>query len=197
MSELKTIHLHGVLKKKFGATFNLVVKTPVQAVKALCHLLPGFRKEFEKHDYSVVKGELNNGWVLDEETIKMNVGNTDVHFIPVVAGAKKGGIAKIITGVLLIGLAFASGGAALGFLGISQTQAIVMGGLLIFGGIAQANAKTPSLSLSSLESAETRASFIFNGPVNTTEQGNAIPVVYGIMRVGSQVISSGQDTDQI
>lgn len=37
-------------------------------------------------------------------------------------------------------------------------------------------------------------SWIFDGPVNTTEQGNPVPVIYGRMRVGSVVGSAGLDT---
>jgi predicted phage tail protein len=34
------------------------------------------------------------------------------------------------------------------------------------------------------------ASYLFNGPVNTTEQGNPVPVLYGRLIVGSQVVSA-------
>lgn len=198
MSELKKICLHGILKKKFGASFNLVVKTPIEAVKALCHIVPEFKQEFEKHSYKIIKGALKKGWTLTEETLQMVIGNDEIHFVPVVAGSKKKGIGQIFTGILLIGLAFTGVGAALGAsISMSVAQMKIIGGILLLGGIASSNAKTPKMNFSSMEPAERRASFIFNGPQNTTEQGNAIPLIYGIMRVGSQVVSSGQDTDQI
>lgn len=197
MDKLKKIRLHGVIAKKFGKEFNLAVETPLEAVKALSHLIKGFKKEFAKHSYNVVKGSLKKGWSLDEQTVKMNLGDNELHFIPVIAGAKGGGIMKVITGVLLVGLAFASGGAGIALLGISTTQAYVMGGILLIGGLAGGSAKTPELSTNSLEPVARRASHVFNGPENTTEQGNAIPLIYGILRVGSQVISTGQNTEQI
>ena len=35
------------------------------------------------------------------------------------------------------------------------------------------------------------ASYNFNGPVNTTAQGNPVPLLYGEMFVGSATISAG------
>ena len=40
-------------------------------------------------------------------------------------------------------------------------------------------------------------SFFFNGPVNVIQQGGPVRVVYGRMRVGSTVISSGLNVEQI
>lgn len=196
---LRKIYLHGALAEQFGDVFELAVHDTLEAVRALCHMIPGFRQEFEKHDFHIVKGELNRGWCLDEDTVKMQLSGDDVHFVPVIAGSGgKKGLGKIIGGIVLIGLAFTGiGGALAGVLGITTTKLAIMGGLLLLGGIAQGQAKTPTMQFSSMEPAETRASAIWNGPENTTEQGNAIPLIYGRVRVGSQVISSGQDTEQL
>ena len=35
------------------------------------------------------------------------------------------------------------------------------------------------------------ASYNFNGPINTTAQGNPVPVLYGELIVGSATISAG------
>jgi predicted phage tail protein len=198
-STLKKIYLHGALAEQFGNVFELVVSDALEAVRALCHMVPGFRKEFENYDFHVVKGELNRGWCLDEDTVKMQIAGDELHFVPVIAGSGgKKGLGKIIGGIILIGLAFTGVGAALGAaIGLTTTKMAIMGGLLILGGIAQGQAKTPTMQFSSMEPAETRASAIWNGPENTTEQGNAIPLIYGRVRVGSQVISSGQDTEQL
>ena len=109
--QLKTVHFYGILKKKFGESFKLDVKTPIQAVKALCHLVPGFKKEFRKHDYSVIKGNLDNGWILSEDTVRVQFSKkeNEIHFIPAVAGSGGGGLGKLIAGVVLIGLALTRG----------------------------------------------------------------------------------------
>ncbi|MNL81044.1 Bacteriophage lambda tail assembly protein I [compost metagenome] len=45
--------------------------------------------------------------------------------------------------------------------------------------------------LSAADGPENGASYNFNGPVNTTAQGNPVPLLYGRMIVGSSVISAG------
>lgn len=195
---VKQIYLHGVLKKQFGEVYSLDVATPLEAVRALCHVVKGFREEFAKHSYSVIKGALEKGWILDENTVGVQLAKDELHFIPVVSGSKGGGLGKLITGIVLIGLAFTGAGAAFaGFLGVTTTKLAIMGGILALGGLAQMNAKTPKYAMSSMEPAETRASHIFTGAVNTTEQGNAIPLVYGRIRIGSQVAAQGMDTVNI
>ena len=196
---LRKIHLHGALKERFGAQYKLDIASPLEAIRALCHLLPNFKDEFIKYDYQIVKGELQTGWNLDEETVSMEIGNKDVHFVPHVAGSGGSkGLGKLIAGIVLVGLSFTGiGFAAAGFLGMSTTQLAIMGGILAIGGLAQMNAKTPKFSMSSMEPADRRPSFVFQGAVNTTEQGNAIPLVFGRIRAGSQVVAQGMDTVNI
>ena len=199
MSDIKKIHFHGIIGEKFGKCFNLAVNTPLEALKAIAYQIKGFREEFEKYDYQVVKGSLQKGWLLDEETVDISIANDEIHFIPHIAGSGGGGgIGKLITGVVLVGLAFTGVGAAFaGALGFSTTQLAVMGGVLALGGIAQMRAKTPKMNFTNMEPADRRASFVFRGAENTTEQGNAIPLVYGRLRVGSQVVAQGMDTVNI
>lgn len=45
--------------------------------------------------------------------------------------------------------------------------------------------------LSAKDSAENKPSYNFNGAVNTTAQGNPVPLGYGRMIIGSAVISAG------
>lgn len=50
---------------------------------------------------------------------------------------------------------------------------------------------------SSWERPEERPGFQFNGPVNTAEQGQPVPIIVGRMRVGSVVISAGLAAKQL
>jgi predicted phage tail protein len=69
--------------------------------------------------------------------------------------------------------------------------------MIAIGGIASLIMGTPSTgtdgSAAAAEAAK-RKSFLFNGSINTTEQGGAVPLVYGFTRTGSTVISAGIDT---
>ena len=49
----------------------------------------------------------------------------------------------------------------------------------------------PEPTIVDTEQVENKPSYLFDGAVNTTRQGNAVPVGYGRLRVGSQVISAG------
>jgi predicted phage tail protein len=198
MEEVKKIYLHGALGKQFGDCFELAVNTPLEAVRALCLMVKEFQTEFEKYDYKVVKGSLQRGWYLNEETLQMNLTN-EVHFIPVIAGSGgKKGLGQLITGIFIVGLAFTGVGAGLaGFLGTTVGKLKLIGAILAIGGLAKMNAKTPQFSMSSMEPADRRPSFVFQGATNTTEQGNVIPLIYGRIRCGSQVVAQGMDTVNI
>jgi len=198
MEAVKKIYLHGALGQQFGDCIELAVTTPLEAVRALCLMVKGFRNEFEKYDYKIVKGALKRGWALTEETLSMNLSD-EVHFIPAIAGSGgKKGLGQLIVGVLIVGLAFTGVGAGLaGFLGTTVGKLKLIGAILAIGGLAKMNAKTPQFAMSNMEPAETRPSFVFQGATNTTEQGNVIPLVYGRIRVGSQVVAQGMDTVNI
>lgn len=45
--------------------------------------------------------------------------------------------------------------------------------------------------LSTKDSPQNQASYVFNGPVNTTAQGGPVPVLYGELEIGSAVASAG------
>ena len=40
-----TLHLHGSIAEKYGASFRLAAKTPAEIIHALCLQLPGFQKD--------------------------------------------------------------------------------------------------------------------------------------------------------
>ena len=102
------------------------------------------------------------------------------------AGAAGGAAAGAGTGFALSATAFT-------VLGTSVTYGSIalFGAALMFSGIASMTAPSMKSDYSSREAPDQRASFMFNGPVNTTQQGGCVPVVYGICRTGSFVISAG------
>jgi len=58
-------------------------------------------------------------------------------------------------------------------------------------------ARRDSFDPSNNDPADNRASYIYNGAVNLTAQGNPVPICYGRMRVGSVVVSAGVSTTDI
>jgi predicted phage tail protein len=121
---------------------------------------------------------------------------------PVVAGAGNG-VGRILAGVGLVALAFVTGGATIGLLGLAAPVAVssVLGSIgasLILGGVAQMLSPQPDISaLQRGKEAARLESFTFSGIVNTSKQGLPVPIVYGRAFVGSAVLSSGLDVAQL
>jgi len=191
--------LYGKLGRDYGRVHRYDVVSPAQAIKALSVTIKGFKQSFIDGGYYRVliggKTELDIN-----ETINPISNKETIRIVPVVAGAS--GLGKIIVGAGLIyfssGLAAGFGATATtaGFAGITASTFSSVGVSLIIGGVSQL-LFSPQLQTGSGERAENRPSFIFNGAVNTTRQGNPVPICYGRMIVGSQVISAGLTVTQL
>ena len=93
------------------------------------------------------------------------------------------------------GFALAAGATAT----VGTSLAIAAGTIgigLTFMGIAQAISPQPSLDSTLDESAQLE-SFSFSNVVNTSKQGLPVPIAYGRVFVGSAIISSGLDVDEV
>lgn len=184
MDTLRTIRLYGKLGAQFGRVHRLAVESTAEAVRALCALLPGFERELmTSRDrgvrYACFLGKRNIG----RDQLTLSGGAEDIRIAPVLAGAKAGGVLQTIVGItmivagLLLTPEFPMLGPALVHSGIAMTA----------GGVIQMLSPQPNTA----KAADNGASYNFNGPVNTTAQGNPVPVLYGRMIVGSAVISAG------
>jgi predicted phage tail protein len=196
------IILHGGLKKRYGESFFMDVATPAEVIRALCSQLEGIEQDIREGVFRLVRGDIKKGTELGEEDLFFNLGKEkEFHIVPVPAGAKRGGIGKIILGVALIGVGLANPIALQG-LSLAGTPLVTsIGGLgvsLALGGVSQLLSPSPRVQdYSSRERPDQRPSFLFNGAVNVAEQGLPIPLVYGQMRTGSVVVSAGITTDNI
>lgn len=188
--ELKTVRLYGALGARFGRVHRLAVMSTAEAVAALCAILPGFEKAFLANGarYACFVGRRNIG----ESEVQDAVGNDDIRIAPIVQGSKRGGLFQTILGVALIGVA-AWNPAFLGLASTGLWSTATIGGIglsLALGGVMQMLSPQQN-GLSTRDNPENGASYNFNGPVNTTAQGNPVPVLYGEMIVGSAVVSAG------
>ena len=173
---MREIRLYGHLGDRFGRVFHFDVASPAEAIAALRANLEGFEQymlEHSKPGYKVFIGALNAG----KEHLRMISRNSTIRIVPVIAGA--GGIVRVIIGAILIAASFIPGFQFLAPIGIS----------MVIGGVAELLFAPPSAKVS--EKADNQPSYSFNGPVNTTKQGNAIPLAYGQLIIGSQVIYAG------
>lgn len=184
--ELRTVRLYGKLGAKFGRVHRLAVASTAEAVRALCVLLPGFEREMMTSGdrgvtYACFLAQTN----INEETLEAPAGQDDIRIAPVIRGAKRSGLFQTVLGVALIAASFIPGlnaAVAMGMLAAGAGMAI--------GGVFQMIAPTAQ-GLGTADRPENGASYNFNGPVNTTAQGNPVPLGYGKKIVGSAVVSAG------
>jgi predicted phage tail protein len=220
---MKVVKVYGALRKYLGqCRFQFEADTPAQAIKALCVNFPGLDKWLldSEQDGVAYRVTIGKEKITEDDLspLVMPWSERQVFSItPVIAGA--GGVAaKIGIGIGLVALAIVLAPAGAGFLGlgaglkataasglatgfISATASTIIGGIgasLVLGGIAQLI--SPQQTYSSAERGKEAArfeSFTFSGITNTAQQGLPVPICYGRAYIGSAVISSGLDVDQL
>jgi len=187
---IREIKLRGALGKRFGRVHRLAVDSAAEAVRALAALMPGFEEYlWNAEDRGLRFGVFVDGENIDREQLLRPCART-IDILPVTTGAKNSGAIMTIIGAILvvvgIFLIWTPFGAPL----------IAAGVGLMVGGIAMMLAPQPQ-DPASQDDANNKASYAFNGPVNTQAQGNPVPLLYGgPMLVGSAVASASIDVHE-
>lgn len=201
-----TIRLLGEVGRKFGRRFQLAVKTPAEALRALCVQIPELRQ------YLLESGENGVNWRvvtdhaigLDEDQLLWPMSKRMV-LAPIPAG--RGAVGRIIAGVALVAVAvlLLPGAPLAGALGFSiGGQAVAVAGSiglsLVFGGIAQLLTPTPKMPnisgsvgggpTSGRSREEQLKSFTFDKSNANSLQGEVVPVLYGERIIGTLPVLS-------
>lgn len=187
---LREVRLYGSLGRQFGRLFRLAVATPAEAAQALCAVVPGFRNAFIGRDgraqYHVFVGRRAARRDLAAEQCEEPLGQAEpIRFVPVVAGAKRAGLREIVIGGVLLWASF-------GDFGFTGVLANIGFGLVIGGVIQMLSPQRVKQPIT-----ENVASYAFDGPVQTTEQGGPVPVAMGRVICGSTVVSQGLSTSDL
>ena len=193
---LRKIKLYGELAEFVGhKEFEVQVDSLAKAVSFLINNFEGIDKFMSPKYYQVKIGN----YEIDESEFTYPIGQQDIHFIPVIAGAG-GATRKILGGAALVGLAFATGGVSIvsgsltgGFLG---TTAVNLGIGLTLSGVSEMLFPLPKPKEFTSEQ-DPKLSFNFSGTQQTSRAGTPVPIVYGEIFTGSVVISGGIDTEQV
>lgn len=201
---MTTVVLHGALAGAVGrATWNVEISTPLEAVAAVdanCNgkLIQHFYENLDT-EYRVLVDNQDLSHVEEFSVLEREM--QEVHILPVLKGAGGAGGWLVLVGVIIIaltivagGVGFAAGDAIMGVPGaLTVTSAgsffLTLGIAVTLSGLSQLLA--PNQKTDNKEKAENKPSYIFNGAVNTYQQGNPISVGFGLMRTGSQIISAG------
>lgn len=191
--EVKTIRLYGVLGSLFGREHRLAVNSPLEAIKALSTVIPGFQRYLLNSKemgitYAVFEGRRN----LRKEDLPLDSNGADIRIAPVIIGSKKAGVFQTILGAVMVAVGVITGvltswtgiGGTIGF-GLAMSGASMM-----LGGVVQMLSPMQG-GLASRQDPDNKPSYAFGGPVNTIAQGNPVPILYGRRRIGGAIISAG------
>ena len=221
ITDMKKVELLGVLGKKFGRTFNFDIKSPSEAIRALCINIPELKQFLLDSDkigiaYKVIVGDQSQPL----EDLHNPSGKQSIKIVPVLqgAGGGGGGIVNVIAGAALVVIGAVVTGMSFGLAAPIGAALIGAGVSMMIGGVVQMLTPVPTFDLgsgqsyssqgqgygqgSSLEqtnnqTADNRPSYVFNGAVNTTAQGNPVPIGYGRVIVGSSVISASIRAEEL
>ena len=200
---LRKIKLYGELAEFVGhKEFEVQVDSLAKVVSFLINNFEGIDKFMSPKYYQVKIGN----YEIDESELTYPIGQEDIHFIPVIAGAGgRGGLGRVLLGAALLGVGIVSGGTGFAlnstqgfgfFGGTLAAQAGNLGIALALSGVSQMLTPTPKPREFSSEQ-DPRLSFSFSGTQQTSRAGTPVPIVYGEIFTGSVVISGGIDTEQV
>lgn len=194
---LRKIRLYGQLAKFVGhRVLEADVASAAEAVRFMLANWPELERHMADQHYRVSLGDYD----LTVDELHDPAGQQEITIVPVVAGAG-GPVGRIIIGVALIALAFASGA---GFFGAAFAKNIGLftvvkgiGASLVLGGVAQLLSPVPKIPQGVDTQDDPRKTFNFSGLQNSSRAGTPVPIVYGKTLTGSVVISAGIDTVQV
>lgn len=200
------VKLHGSLARDIGRDYwEFEVDHPYEILQAIeantGKLITHLHENIETEYCFLMDGKqiTDYGQLLLDTTSKIEI-------VPVLRGSGSGQGLLIIGLIILAVVAWWSSpvwlpalGASSGALGVAgaatalttaQGLLLTVGLSLTLGGLAQMLAPTPDKSNN--DRPENKASYIYNGPVNTLRQGNPVPFgAGGPIIIGSQIISAG------
>ena len=188
MKELVQVNLHGELAEKFGPTWNLDVKSVSEALHAI-----NVNTSRELYHYLITKegGYAKFEVIINNETFipDFNQDQVDlkevsqsqlcvkrstiktIDIVPIISGSGKDVLASILGGLLIVVgvvLLFVPGFQPLG------VGLIMAGAGLLAAGVISMLSKPPSFDDFREISLGGKTSYLFNGPVNITQEGGPV-----------------------
>ena len=179
---MRSIHLHGELGKRYGRKWRLDVRTPAEAFHLIDANIDGFIRYVRESAHAGVgyRVFIGDEEVDDVQRLIYPSSRESYRVVPVIGGSAEG---------------FAAVVAFFEALTWQQVVGYIATTALSYA-ISAALSPSPKSSATDRERPENKPSYMFNGPVNVIAQGHPVPVGYGRMIVGGQVITSAiNDTD--
>ena len=171
------IQLHGILAREYDGHFEYELGNPKNVLQAIDTNRKGFINriiELEKQGfcYDII---IDKKRVIHAEEMEQFKNPKTIDLVPAITGS--GVVATVV-------------GSIVSFLGTSGLVATLVKAV-IFAAVAYALTPTPEPEEAlEIEAKGSRTSMIFSNTVNTASQGSPVPLGYGRLKVGSQVIQA-------
>jgi len=183
------VNLHGILAQEFQNSMFFEIKKPKEILEAISSKFNSFRKRMnELSEQGIHYGILVNGEKM-EHIEQLDVCNSpeQIDLVPIICGS--GAVALAVVGT---GLAYAgTTGAILGFsLGTAASFVSSLGMMMISMALQMMLAPKPDNKPTEATISGAKQSFLISSKANLAEQGSPVPVGYGRLRAGSNVIQT-------
>lgn len=190
------ILLHGILAKEFGESFEMDISRPKDVIKAISANFNGFQNRInELHkeglNYVII---VDGKKIQDFDELELKKKFNVIEVVPLIVGF---GIIAIGTAIIssfaaLTGIASAAAVTAFLATGAGFLTAALVGGVVLAAitiGLQMLLAPKPEKPEAARSSTTAiKESFSFSNKANVANQGSVIPIGYGRLKVGSQVI---------
>lgn len=177
------IRLHGALARDYGRVWHLEISTVQEAVEAISRARKGFKQAIMRLDrMGMVFRVRSKDYDFSDHDVEMSIGKIErIDIIPILRGASAG-LRFVIGAVLVVAGIFTKNPYLIGT-GVS----------LMLGSVAEWLTPTPKKQ----ERGTSLQSWGYQGPANSAEAGQCIPLIFGEVLVGSVPISAGISTSRL
>ncbi len=165
------VKIHGILAREYGSSFEFSLPNPKNVLEAIDCNNNGFIKrlvELQKQGfcYDII---INKKRVTHEKHLSGVKNPKTIDLVPAIAGSGPAVFLPFVGGsVLLANVASA----------------------LFFAVISYALTPKPEVEALEIEADASKSSLIFSNTANVASQGSPVPIGYGRLKVGSQVIQA-------
>ena len=197
---LKTLRLKGVAAKKFGKIHRFHVADIREMLRAMCSQVPGFKQYMSNAHHNGVRfAFFRDGDNMGVEEFEFTSTASEFTMMPVIEGAKQGGVLQVVIGAVALVAAFFTAGGSLALWGAAMSAGAIsassiltgIGLSMMLGGVVQMLTPQPKINVGSSSSADNKPNYAFGAPVNTVAMGYPVPLLYGQREIGGAIISAG------
>ena len=185
---MTTINIHGILANEFGQVFSMNIRKPKEIMMAINTNKPNFISKI----IELSKEGIHYAIIIDgkdiKEPLELEIKKSPkvIDIVPIICGS--GPVALAAVGAITL---YASTTAAVTAIGAGFAAFVgAAGAMMLSVGIQMMMAPNPEKAGKAprIEVGGVKESFLFGSKANLLEQGSPVPVGYGRLRVGSNVI---------